>query len=301
MRSVIFLLSLFSLSWPFPYKDLGDSANGQREGKWIEYTEESRASYHVREGNYVNGKRDGIWYEKRISWNGEVYDINKLQYSKGMLLKREKDYAQEYEIKRSQEDARQAAMNAIESELNKNEKTITTYPREQYKIINGPFVSYYKNGNKHEEGMFKDGKLDGPYILYTKEGSQWELHTYKEGILDGEFVRWFYNSKLKWHQRNYKSGLLDGYALTFFENGRLKEKTLFSKGLKQGESLTWYKNGKKQKEATYLDDKENGVYRFWYENGQIRDDAVYDRGKLLSCKHIKGNACIQNNDSTIKQ
>jgi uncharacterized protein len=306
MRSTIFLLFLISFIWALPYKDHGDSANGQKAGKWVEYTEGKKAWYYVREGNYVNGKREGLWSEKRVgSPDGEVLDVSKLYYSNGILLKHERDTIQEFEIKKAQDDFEQAAMNNFEAKMKKvvgekeyNEEDIITYPSGRYNIKNGPFVGYFKNGQKHEEGVFKNGKLDSVYIFYTREGFKWELHTYKDGILDGQFIRWFYNSKLKQHERNYKLGLLDGYAYTFFGNGRLQEKTLYKRGLKQGESLSWYKNGRKQQEATYVEDKENGEYRFWYENGQIRDDAVYNTGILFKCKYIKGKACTKSYDST---
>jgi antitoxin component YwqK of YwqJK toxin-antitoxin module len=306
MRSMIFLLSLISFIWAFPYKDQGDSAHGQKVGKWTEYTEGKKAWYFVSEGNYINGKREGLWSEKRVgSPDGEVYDVIKLYYSNGILLKRERDTIQEFENKKAQDDFKQAAMNSFEADMKKvvgekeyNENTIKTYPSGRYNTKDGPFVGYYKNGQKHEEGVFKNGKLDSVYIFYTTEGFKWELHTYKDGALDGQFIRWFYNSKLKQHVRNFRLGVLNGYAYTFFGNGRLQEKTLYNRGLKQGASLSWYKNGRKQKEATYNDDKENGEYRFWYENGQIRDDAVYNKGKLLKCSYLNGKACIKSNDST---
>ena len=34
----------------------------------------------------------------------------------------------------------------------------------------GPYVSYYKNGQLYEKGTYKDGKLDGPWIEYYKNG-----------------------------------------------------------------------------------------------------------------------------------
>ena len=37
----------------------------------------------------------------------------------------------------------------------------------------GPFESYYKNGQLKDKGTYKDGELDGPYEMYHENGQLW--------------------------------------------------------------------------------------------------------------------------------
>ena len=37
----------------------------------------------------------------------------------------------------------------------------------------GPFESYYKNGQLKEKGTYKDGEWDGPFEMYHENGQLW--------------------------------------------------------------------------------------------------------------------------------
>ena len=52
----------------------------------------------------------------------------------------------------------------------------------------GPWVSYYDNGQVWRKGTFKNGKRDGPWIDYHDNGQLWSKGTYKVGKEDGP---WF--------------------------------------------------------------------------------------------------------------
>ena len=71
----------------------------------------------------------------------------------------------------------------------------------------GPWVSYYYNGQLKWKGNYKDGKVEGPWVAYHKDGQLWEKGTYKDGKMDGPWV-------------GYKSDgtVYEGYTGTF-KNG----------------------------------------------------------------------------------
>ena len=48
----------------------------------------------------------------------------------------------------------------------------------------GPWVSYWENGQLSDQGTYKDGKLHGPWVSYWENGNVWEKYTgtYKDGV-----------------------------------------------------------------------------------------------------------------------
>ena len=52
----------------------------------------------------------------------------------------------------------------------------------------GPYESYYENGQLEEKGTYKDGELDGPFELYNDNGQLYEKGTYKDGERCGEWL-----------------------------------------------------------------------------------------------------------------
>ena len=44
-----------------------------------------------------------------------------------------------------------------------------------FEKLEGPWVSYYDNGQKKEEGMYKDGFEVGKWIYYNEDGSIKEI------------------------------------------------------------------------------------------------------------------------------
>jgi len=47
----------------------------------------------------------------------------------------------------------------------------------------GPWVSYWDNGQLDSKGTYKDGKKDGPWVSYLKDGTVYESSTgtFKDG------------------------------------------------------------------------------------------------------------------------
>lgn len=43
--------------------------------------------------------------------------------------------------------------------------------------LDGPFVSYYDNGQLQSQGPSKDGEMEGPWVSYNKDGTLDEEYT----------------------------------------------------------------------------------------------------------------------------
>ena len=95
---------------------------------------------------------------------------------------------------------------------------------ELFKIMN-----WYKNGQKKEEGTYKDGKQDGLWTSWYKNGQKMYEGAYKDGKADGKWTRWY-------------------------EDGQ-KMETTYKDGYEDGKWTIWDKNGKKSSEGTYKDGK----------------------------------------------
>ncbi|OUS00387.1 hypothetical protein A9Q86_10465 [Flavobacteriales bacterium 33_180_T64] len=129
-------------------------------------------------------------------------------------------------------------------------KMTTDYSSWYYKNkpYNGPYINYYFNGIKKEEGFIKDGKVQGLVKYYYRDGSLSNLRNfinnslagiqtnyysngnrkstikYVEGKKNGEFVEYFPNEKIK-RKGYYKNGTLNGIISEYYSNGSLKQKS----------------------------------------------------------------------------
>ncbi|GIT52710.1 MAG: hypothetical protein Ct9H300mP15_29230 [Gemmatimonadota bacterium] len=96
----------------------------------------------------------------------------------------------------------------------------------------GPFETYYENGQLEEKGTYKDGVQDGPFETYYENGQLWSKGTYKDGQIvgisdmDGLFERYWPNGNLR--RRSFLEGGVDMYE-SGLENGQLVSKTTTDK------------------------------------------------------------------------
>ena len=55
----------------------------------------------------------------------------------------------------------------------------------------GPWVSYWENGQLWDKGTFMDGEREGPWVSYRENGQLSSKGTYKDGKKEGPWVRYF--------------------------------------------------------------------------------------------------------------
>ena len=114
---------------------------------------------------------------------------------------------------------------------NGNIKGITYHKKTSDRVEKVKYEGYHKNGQKKEEGTYKDGKWDGPYKTYYDNGQPKEEGTVKRG---------------KW----------DGPYKTYYDNGQIKQEGTYKDGKMDGLMTWWYKTGQKTTEKIYKDGEE---------------------------------------------
>ncbi len=131
----------------------------------------------------------------------------------------------------SESDAQQKVITVTETYNDGDVSKISYHKITGNKIELVKEINWYKNGQKEEEGTYKDGKEDGKWT-------------------------WWHDNGQKKIEYNYKDGEPDGLRTSWYENGQ-KEVEGMEKDGKSISSTRWeyYSNGQKKSETTYKDGK----------------------------------------------
>ena len=57
--------------------------------------------------------------------------------------------------------------------------------------MDGPWVSYYDNGQLHTKGTAKNGKQEGPWVFYHENGQLMQKGDFKNGKKEGRWVIYY--------------------------------------------------------------------------------------------------------------
>ena len=126
----------------------------------------------------------------------------------------------------------------------------------------GPYFSYYDNGQLKIEGQYLNSQPTGKWKYYYESGQLSSIYSYTEGKLDIEFVTYFEDGVIK--SQTLKEG--DEYiSKSFYENGKLLSVSQY----KTGYYKEYLQNGKLKVEATYVDFELVGDWKSFYENGAL--------------------------------
>ena len=93
----------------------------------------------------------------------------------------------------------------------------------------GPYKSYYENGQLKEERTYKDGKQDGSFKTYYDNGQLEIEGTYKDGNQNGPVKLYHENGQLG-GEGTLIDGKEDGLFKWYYENGQLKEERTYKDG-----------------------------------------------------------------------
>jgi antitoxin component YwqK of YwqJK toxin-antitoxin module len=216
-----------------------------------------------------------------------------------------------------------STLDQLEKEL-QNEKNKPIYSNkvfEDYSINSdkkdGYYTSFYQNGNKKTEGLFKIGAKDELWVEYFENGkieSQiqytndskngvWKkynvngdtllIDNYKVDIKDGLHKEFAGNIVIE--EGTFINGLMTGEWVYRYKDGKgnLKGKGSFINGDgsdigttgipkngREGIWLLYHPNGKLQAECNYLNGKLEGLRKTYFENGVLESEENYLNGKL---------------------
>jgi antitoxin component YwqK of YwqJK toxin-antitoxin module len=270
--------------------------------------------------NYFNDEIGGDekWIKLKDKW-----DKNEIKGRKYELVQEYINLSSYHSAAVRYYQKEKSTLDQLEKEL-QNEKSKPVYSNkvfEDYSINSdkkdGYYTSFYQNGNKKTEGLFKIGAKDELWVEYFENGkieSQiqytndskngiWKkynvkgdtllIDNYKVDIKDGfhkEFV-----GNIVVEEGTFTNGLMTGDWVFRFKDGKgnLKGKGSFNNGNgsdlgttgipkngREGIWLLYHPNGKLQAECNYLNGKLEGLRKTYFENGVLESEENYLNGKL---------------------
>ena len=133
--------------------------------------------------------------------------------------------------------------------------------------LDGPFESYYKNGQLAVNSNYKYGNFDGVFEKFSEEGKLQKRKSYKEGKLDGPYES-YYTAYDRWNliiKCNYKDNKLNGPYEKVNEVGNTILKTVFENGTQVGPRESFYRDGGFQGKDDYNKDGIWPGYDYTYD------------------------------------
>ena len=243
------------------------------------------------EGNYINGKVDGLftfWYK-----NGQKsYEEN---YKDGIKIGKWTGWHENGNI-------------SSEKYYNNNKR-------------DGKWNSRYENGYKQVEGIYRDGVPDGLEIYWHKSGQKYREITYKYGKIDGLDIHWYDNGEKK-KEGLYRNGILisekywthgcmdNGEYILFYKNGEIllrgnlknnrfqgefieygyfgtrhvyhkRSVKYYKDGQLHGQFIRYFDNGDVNVQGNYIDGQKEGNYIYYDMDGKIYWEGVYHDDVLI--------------------
>ncbi len=142
---------------------------------------------------------------------------------------------------------------------------------ERYESDLALYTSYWDNGQKKNEGNYKDGKKEGKWTGWHHDGSKNTEENYKKGKKDGFCFLYHENGEILFED-HYIDGKKQGVQRHYSENGQITLESTCKDDKEVGKLNFWYENGQKELEGNYKDGRKDGKWTDWHENGQIHEE-----------------------------
>jgi len=322
-----------SEGYTYFYYDNGNIASegilrdGKPDGYWKTYYE---SGVLKSEGNRKNFLLDSLW----TFYNEQGKPVLQINYKNGKkngnrTTYREKEYTEEYFVSDVKDGyttvyyadgkvkSKTLFINGLENGLSKTYDRngwvtqLTEYKngfvvsREKVNYTDrngdrqGRWVTFWDNGNLHQDGTYRDGRKHGYFKIYNRKGDLLTVEKYDNGDLlidarevaevdirtdyypDGKVktVAGFRNGKPEGIRREYdRSGKV--IAAYTYENGVLTGEGIIDDQMqKNGEWKSYYPGGTLQSKGEYRNGKRVGPWFFYYKEGTVQQQGNYnDRG-----------------------
>lgn len=86
-------------------------------------------------------------------------------------------------------------------------------------LFDGPYVSYFPNGNKQMEGTYKKDVLSGDVSVYYQSGAIKEIVKFQDNVENGPFKEFYENGKIKAEGNYiYKDGAVEHGLLSLYDS-----------------------------------------------------------------------------------
>ena len=106
------------------------------------------------------------------------------------------------------------------------------YELDSKTLFTGYEVGYDSKDRLLFKHSYKDGKLDGPWMSFYEDGQLSMKILFKEGIQHGPEETYYPNGQMKW-KVNYNNGKKVGILKEFTKSGKLDYEILYVDGVEQ--------------------------------------------------------------------
>lgn len=147
-------------------------------------------------------------------------------------------------------------------------------------LRNGPFVSYYENGNvKWKRSYVKGLQLGEEYFFYPT-GTENYHASYK--LIEDQKVRFtkFYSDNTKWAECTLIANNIEGAYSEYFRSGKIASITEFKQGEKQGAFQTYYENGRIQEKGSFQQGILHDSLIVYTDEDYVLKKALFIQGKI---------------------
>ncbi len=229
-----------------------------------------------REGNYVDGLKEGVWRQ--------LY-INKEIFQEEFYVKGEREGALKYyypngKIKGIEEYKDGLFYKLISYDVNGNfasEDTIG-YP-------SGTLIINYANGKPRLNFRYLNGKKEGKQVSYWANGNYRNVEEYKNGEQINNEYNYLPNGKLNTKYK-YTDGERDSVYTSFYENGKAENTEHFLYDESNGEETYYYENGKIELTGINKDNVREGWFSFYSSDGMLQYKLFYHLGIELAYSYL---------------
>ncbi len=230
-------------------KEIQNFRDGQPHGSHVQYHTNNRKSYDAR---YENGQIEGKeqFFDMKGNLQGERI------YAKGIKVGKH-----------------------FKKHDNGNFSFLAQYDSKGK--LKDKIRTFAKNGQKIGEYSYdSEEKFDGPFLTWYENGQPEMCYNYAHGELEGEQKHYFESGQI-WILSHLIDRLAEGTQQVWHKNGQKASENKFIRGKLEGTATEWYENGKKKVEVQYKNGEKEGVHRAWNQEGALLVEGAYDRGKLV--------------------
>ncbi|MCA6073389.1 toxin-antitoxin system YwqK family antitoxin [Fulvivirga sedimenti] len=134
-------------------------------------------------------------------------------------------------------------------------------------ILEGPYKSFYLNGEPESRGQFQDNEASGVWEFFYETGTLKTRAQVKAGDGNDGYYEYFYESGEKSMEGFVNSQRQVGFWKFYYENGTLKEAGNFTEGLRDGEWKGYFEDGQLSSKTAYS--AGSGERREYYSSGEL--------------------------------
>jgi antitoxin component YwqK of YwqJK toxin-antitoxin module len=144
----------------------------------------------------------------------------------------------------------------------------------------GEYTEQYVEGNAmKEKGQYANGKKEGTWVYETHQGEKEREENYSAGKLNGLLTK--YTDGVIRESTEYRDDTPNGEHKQYNADGKLILKGTYEDGKRHGAVEEYYPSGKIREKNNYNKGSYDGVRQTFYTNGQMQQEETYVNGRQI--------------------